>query len=106
MSSDGHMSNDGDISTRPARTWTFFSNHGHVMIFLAGHPDARVRDIAHAVGITERATSAILRDLGTAGYVTVTRQGRRNHYRIHSERTMRHPVESPHAIGEVLDVFG
>jgi len=96
----------GTMTTRPARTWTFFSNHGHVMIFLSGHPDARVRDIAHAVGITERATSAILRDLENADFVTVTREGRRNHYRIHPERTMRHPMESHRAIGEVLNVFG
>ena len=46
-----------------ARKWTFFTNHGHVLVYLARHPDARVREIAAEIGITERATQAILADL-------------------------------------------
>ena len=34
------------------RRWTFFTNHGHVLIYLSRHPDARVRDIADTIGIT------------------------------------------------------
>ncbi len=96
------------MSTSPgpaARQWTIFTNHGHVLVYLAQHPDARVRDIAAEIGITERATQAILSDLTGAGYVTATRVGRRNSYRVHPEQMLRHPVEADHAVGEILTVF-
>ena len=89
----------------PERQWTFFTNHGHVLVFLATNPDARVRDIAARIGITERATQAILSDLTRAGYVTATKVGRRNTYRVHADRAFRHPIEADHEIGELLEVF-
>ena len=82
-----------------------FSNHGHALIHLSRYPDARVRDVAQAVGITERAAQTILSDLVAAGYVTANRIGRRNHYRVHPDTALRHPAESGHTVGEVLSVF-
>jgi DNA-binding MarR family transcriptional regulator len=64
----------------PARTWTLLTNHGHVLVFVHRNPDARIRDIAGTVGITERATLNILRDLEEGGYLTRVPQGRRTHY--------------------------
>lgn len=87
------------------RQWTFFTNHGHVLVYLARNSDARVRDIAAEIGITERATQAILADLTRAGYVTATRVGRRNTYRIHADQAFRHPLEADHAVGEMLQIF-
>ena len=87
------------------RQWTFFTNHGHVLVFLSRHPDARVRDIAAEIGITERATQATVSDLTQAGYVTATRVGRRNTYRVHADQAFRHPVEADHTVGEILSVF-
>lgn len=87
------------------RRWTFFTNHGHVLIYLSRLPDARVRDIADDIGITERATHAILRDLIDAGYATVAKVGRRNTYSIDHELTFRHRVEAEHTVGEILRVF-
>ena len=89
-------------TTRP--TWTFLTNHGHVLVCIAGDPGIRGRDIAARVGITERATQAIIADLVAGGYVTRTRVGRRNHYEIHPDRPLRHPVEQPHRIGELLQL--
>lgn len=99
-----HRGQDGRVD-RDGRTWTFLTNHGHVMIYLARHPDARVRDIAAAVGITERATVAILGDLVDGGYVDRKRVGRRNSYEVRVNAALRHPEESDHRIGEILDVF-
>jgi predicted ArsR family transcriptional regulator len=62
--------------------WTFLTNHSHVLICLAQDPDSRLADIASRVGITERATLAIVRDLVEEGYVARTRVGRRNQYRV------------------------
>lgn len=92
-------------STPSQKQWTFFSNHGHVLIFLAHDPAARVRDIAAAVGITERSAQIILADLESAGYVTKKRIGRRNEYTIKLEKKFRHPSESHKSIRLLLDVF-
>ena len=89
-------------TTRP--TWTFLTNHGHVLVCIATDPGVRGRDIAARVGITERAAQAIIADLVGEGYVTRTRIGRRNHYEIDPDRPPRHPVEQPHNIGELLQL--
>jgi DNA-binding MarR family transcriptional regulator len=85
-----------------SRPWTFFSNHGHVLVFLAQDPDARLRDVAQAVGITERAVQKIVADLEAAGIVARERTGRRNHYRVHTERPLRHPIEAHRTVGALL----
>ena len=72
-------------------TWTFLSNHAHVLICLDQQPDARLRDLAARVGLTERAVQSIVRDLERAGVVTRIREGRRNRYRIH-EAQLRRPL--------------
>jgi DNA-binding IclR family transcriptional regulator len=72
------------------KRWTFFSNHFHVLLVVARHPDARLRTVADEVGITERAAHRILADLAEAGYLTVTKQGRRNHYRLNEGTHLRH----------------
>ena len=61
--------------------WTIFSNHGHVLLYLANDPDARLRDVAQSVGITERAVQKIVRDLQDGGIITISKHGRRNRYR-------------------------
>jgi DNA-binding transcriptional regulator PaaX len=65
-----------------------------------------VRDVAEGVGITERAAQSILSDLVEAGYVSVTKIGRRNSYRLNAELPLRHPSEADHTVGELLAVFG
>lgn len=84
------------------RQWTFLSNHGHVLVCLAQNPDARLRDVAQAVGITERAVQKIVSDLEEAGVVEREREGRRNRYRLHTERPLRHPIESHRTVGALL----
>lgn len=87
------------------RSWTFLSNHGHVLVALSRDQGARVRDIAEAVGITERAAQAILGDLEREGYVTKQRQGRRNTYELHVDATLRHPAEAATRIRDLLAIF-
>ncbi len=85
--------------------WTFLTNHAHVLLCVARDPEVRLRDIAAAVGITERAAQGIVTDLVTAGYLERTKDGRRNRYAVHSELPLRHPLERAHAIGEILEVL-
>ena len=85
--------------------WTFLSNHGHILVHLHNHPDSRVRDIAEAVGITERSALSILADLEEAKHISVERIGRRNHYRINPNKNFRHPNEAQKPIGLLLKIF-
>lgn len=85
--------------------WTFLTNHARVLIALAQDPDARLRDVAERIGITERAVQLIVADLETAGYLTRTRVGRRNRYTIDLTVALRHPTEADHPVGDLLTTF-
>jgi Mn-dependent DtxR family transcriptional regulator len=89
-------SHDGDHS------WRFVTNHAHVLEALATDPAIRLRDIATTVGITERTAAQIVSDLETAGYLTKTRDGRRNHYEVHEELPLRHPQHRHRTVGELI----
>jgi len=84
--------------------WTFLSNHGHVLVCIARDANVRVREIAQAVGVTERAVQRILRELEEAGVIVRTRQGRRTHYDLNEGIPLRHPIESEHSVGELVRV--
>jgi predicted transcriptional regulator of viral defense system len=84
------------------RGWTFLSNHGHVLVYLARHPEARMRDVADLVGITERAVQRIVADLEQAGYMERVRLGRRNHYTVRDDLPLRHPLEQHQRISSLL----
>jgi DNA-binding MarR family transcriptional regulator len=85
----------------PAR-WTFLSNHAHVLICLARDGDLRMRDLAAMIGITERAVQMIVADLVEAGYLRVTKDGRRNSYTVVETLNLRHPVEAHRTIRDLL----
>jgi hypothetical protein len=96
---------DGSPRKRPQSQWTFLTNHAHVLLCIARNPGIRLRDVANAVGITERAAQRIVADLEAAAYLSHTKVGRRNQYQVHADRPLRHPVEHDHAIGDLLDVL-
>lgn len=85
--------------------WTFLTNHAHVLVCVARDPGMRLRDVAEAVGITERAAQRLVADLVETGYLTRKKEGRRNRYELHPDIPLRHPLERDHAIGEVLRVL-
>jgi hypothetical protein len=89
-----------EMGTPPS--WTFLTNHTHVLLCLFRNPDERLRDVAVAVGITERMVQRIVSELAEAGYLQISKEGRRNHYRVNSRLRLRHPLESHHTIGELL----
>ena len=53
-----------------------------VLLCVARDPGLRLRDIAAAVGVTERSTHSIVSDLVEAEYLTKHREGNRNHYEV------------------------
>lgn len=82
--------------------WTFLSNYAHVLVCLALDPNARLREVADRVGITERRVNGILSDLEEAGIISVTKVGRRNSYTINRSARLRHPLESQRTVGDLL----
>ncbi len=87
---------------RDQGSWTFLSNHAHVLVCLARDPDARLREVAERVGITERAVHRIITELEEGGVIRRSRSGRRNHYDIDLSATMRHPLEAECTVGSLL----
>lgn len=85
--------------------WTFLTNHAHVLLCVSENSDARLRDIAEMVGITERAAQRIVTELEEAGYLDRVREGRRNSYVLNTGMPLRHPLDSDHRIGELLVTF-
>ena len=94
------------MAERDRPTWTFLSNHGHVLMCLAADPDARLRDIAERVGVTERTVFGIVENLEQAGIVIREKIGRRNTYRIDRSRHLRHEIEASHTVGDLIDLLG
>jgi len=86
-------------------SWTFLTNHAHVLVCIAQNPDIRIAEIADLVGIGERAAHRIVGDLVAEKYVTRQKDGRRNTYSVDFSRNLRHPLESSHTIGEVFKIL-
>ena len=83
-------------------SWTLLTGHGHVLVEIARNPEARMRDISAAAGITERTAQVIVADLEAAGYITRTRVGRRTRYTINRDSLFRHSAPEGHRVGPFL----
>ena len=86
-------------------SWTLLTGHGHVLVEIARNPQARIRDISAAAGITERTAQAIVADLEDAGYITRTRTGRRTRYTVRHDSKFRHPAQQGLRVGPFLDLL-
>jgi len=88
-----------------AKQWTFFSNHAHVLVCLVRDPEAKLRNIAVDVGITERAVQRIISELEEAEVVKRHRMGRRNQYELNLDQSLRHPLESHQSLASVINAI-
>jgi len=86
-------------------SWTFLTNHAHVLIAISRKPEIRQRDIAYVVGITVGAVQRIIHELEDGGYLESERVGRRNRYTIITDRPLRHPLEDQHTIHELISAL-
>ena len=84
-------------------SWTFLTNHAHVLVCITKNHEVRLAEIALLVGIGERAVPSIVQDLVEAGYVIKARTGRNNTYKVRLNHPFRHPLESEH---QIVEVFG
>ena len=65
-----------------SQSWNFLTNHAFVLVYVVSNPESTVREIALGVGVTERATLAILREMDEQGIIERRRDGRRNTYSV------------------------
>jgi DNA-binding IclR family transcriptional regulator len=86
--------------------WSFLTNHARALLFIAHDPEARLRDVAAALDVTERTAFGIVADLTDAGYVVKEKEGRRNRYSIQPQLPLRDAISRELSIGEVLDLLG
>jgi hypothetical protein len=87
-------------------TWGFLTNHARVLLCIARDPGVRLRDIAVSVGITERSAFTIVSDLAADGYIVKEKGGRRNRYRVETQRPVPESADSRLAIGDLLALLG
>jgi DNA-binding IclR family transcriptional regulator len=83
-------------------SWTLLTGHGHVLVEISRNPDARIRDISAAAGLTDRTVQAIVADLEAAGYLTRSRTGRRTRYTVDHDSLFRHPAQQGLRVGPFL----
>ncbi len=86
-------------------SWTFLTNHSHVLFAVWRESDIRVRDIAQLVGITERAVMRIISELSASGFVEIEKVGRENRYTVVTDMHLRHPLEDHRTVGELLETL-
>ena len=81
------------------------SSHGLVLVEVARRPDATMHQIADRVGITERQTARILRDLREGGFIGVERVGRNNRYTVMEDQCA-YAASARIRAGDLLAVLG
>jgi predicted transcriptional regulator len=116
-SSKGSASGGADESKRAAKkqppassepspkAWTFLTNHAHVLILLYAEPGLVLREVAQRVGITERAVQRIVQDLEEDGFIRREKVGRKNHYEVLIDKSLRHPIEWHRNIGDLIKLI-
>ncbi|HEX9866952.1 MAG TPA: HTH domain-containing protein [Acidimicrobiia bacterium] len=85
--------------------WSLWTNHARTLLLIARNPEARLRDLASELGVTERTAYGIVLQLTEAGYLIKEKIGRRNRYRIQTDLPMPGSTNR-RTLGELLEVLG
>ena len=85
--------------------WSLWTNHARTLLLIANDPEARLRDLASELGVTERTAYGIVWQLTEAGYLIKEKTGRRNRYRIQTDLPMPGSTNR-RTLGELLEVLG
>ena len=86
--------------------WTFITNHGIVLAYIAKHPESTTRVIASAVNLTERTIQKIIAELEAENYIERRHVGRNNHYRINTHNELRHDTIHDVIVEAFLKLLG
>ena len=81
----------------------FLTNYALVLLHVANHPRSTLREIAQAVGITERAATSILGTMGEDGIITKQKEGRRNRYWVDFNAFLQYQLPGPYSVIELVE---
>jgi predicted ArsR family transcriptional regulator len=87
------------------KKWNFITNHGLVLLYISRNPQCTMRDMAAALGVTERSIQRVLDDLEAEGYITWQRTGKGNIYKINHARGLRHKLIKDSMVGDLLNLL-
>jgi|CXWL01.1.fsa_nt_gi DNA-binding IclR family transcriptional regulator len=87
------------------RTWGLLTNHALVLMHVIEHPRSTLRDIADAVGITDRAALSLMRALEADNIVSRRRDGRRNEYTVDIDVLMAHRTHGSYSISQIASAL-
>ena len=85
--------------------WGFLTNHALVLIHVANHPRSTLREIAQAVGVTERAALSILRLMEEDAIISRQKEGRRNRYWVDYNALLEHRLPGPYSVTELVEIL-
>ena len=85
--------------------WTFITNHGAVLAVVAERGEITGREIASALGISERSVRRIITDLAREGYLQRRRVGRANSYMVNHHLPLRRAELHRIAVRDLLDLL-
>lgn len=84
--------------------WSLWTNHTRTLLLIAHNPEARLRDLASELGVTERTAHGIVSQLIEAEYLIKDKLGRRNRYRIQTDLPIPGSTNG-RTLGEFLEVL-
>jgi len=85
--------------------WTFITNHAAVLTRVNHEDNLTAREIARTLDITERSVHRIIKDLESAGYITKSKEGRKNHYSVNKDLTLRRNDQREVSVQELLQLI-
>ena len=88
------------------KKWNFITNHGLVLLYISQNPQCTMRDIAAALGVTERSIQRVLKDLEAEGYITWQGTGKGNIYQINHNRELKHELTKDSIVRDLLSLLG
>ena len=89
----------------PKNKWTFITNHAAVLTLLDRAEHLTSREIALALGITERSVARIIKDLEAEGYITKRKEGRENRYIVNKDLPLRRVDQREVHVRELLQLI-
>ena len=87
------------------KKWNFITNHGLVLLYVSKNPQSTMRDMAAALGVTERSIQRVLKDLEAEGYITWQGTGKGNIYQIYHTRELKHELTRDFVVGDLLKLL-
>lgn len=89
----------------PEHRWGLLTNHALVLIHVIENPRSTLRQIADAVGITDRAALSILRAMEEDTIVSRRKDGRRNVYSVDVDALMTHRSYGKYSLGQIASAL-